>query len=151
MARQKPVSEAIPDLELHLNESFNRLVATIMRRLATKKRSPVKVEEFAPWSAIRERKRKDPKNKEYKIDPRFYPPDKVYSYKRRVYIGNTVEYSVYALESGKVQQFVQGPEMRRLISEAFEERRAKISVGARQGIGTFGTAAGRIYTGYTEL
>ena len=171
MARQKPVSEAIPDLEVHLNESFNRLVATIMRRLATKKRSPVytgffasswktqtspivsqdRVEEFAPWSGIRERKRKDPKNKEYKIDPRFYPPNKAYSYKRRVYIGNTVEYSIYALESGKVQQFVQGPEMRRLISEAFEERRAKISVGARQGIGTFGTQAGRIYTGYTEL
>ena len=96
-------------------------------------------------------KRQDPANKEYKIDPRFYPPDKSYSYKRRVYIGNTAEYSIYALESGKVQQFVQGPEMKKLVEEAFKERTPKISVGGRQGIGTFGTQAGKIYTGYSEL
>ena len=171
MARQKSISEAIPDLETHLNESFNQLVATVIRRLATKKRSPVytgffasswkahtspiqakdRVEEFAPWSDIKKRKQKDRTNKEYKIDPRFYPPDKAYSYKRRVYIGNTAEYSIYALESGKVQQFVQGPEMKKLVEEAFKERTPKISVGGRQGIGTFGTQAGRIYTGYSEL
>jgi hypothetical protein len=142
-----------------------------MRRLATKKRSPVytgffasswqassspiiakdKVEAFAPWSEIRQRKSKDGNNKEYQIIPRFYPPDKPYNYKRRVYIGNTAEYSIYALESGKVQQFVQGPEMRRLVTEAFDERKARISIGSRQVVGTFGTMAGKIYTGYTEL
>lgn len=168
----KPVSEQIKnEVEAHLQQSYNRLIATIMRRLATKKRSPVytgffasswkahtspivaedKVEEFAPWSGIRKRKRQDPKSKEYKIDPRFYPPDKAYSYKRRVYIGNTAEYSIYALESGKVQQFVQGPEMKKLVDEAFKERTPRISVGGRQGIGTFGTQAGKIYTGYSEL
>ncbi len=166
----KQVSDQIKDAtEAYLQESFNRLIATIMRRLATKKRSPVytgffasswkahtspivaedKVEE--PWSGIRKRKRQDPTSKEYKIDPRFYPPDKAYSYKRRVYIGNTAEYSIYALESGKVQQFVQGPEMKKLVKEAFKERTPKISVGGRQGIGTFGTQAGKIYTGYSEL
>ena len=168
----KRVSDQIKDTtEAYLQESYNRLIATIMRRLATKKRSPVytgffasswkahtspivaedKVEEFAPWSGIRKRKRQDPTSKEYKIDPRFYPPDKAYSYKRRVYIGNTAEYSIYALESGKVQQFVQGPEMKKLVEEAFKERTPKISVGGRQGIGTFGTQAGKIYTGYSEL
>ena len=168
----KRVSDQIKDVtEAYLQESYNRLIATIMRRLATKKRSPVytgffasswkahtspivaedKVEEFAPWSGIRKRKRQDPTSKEYKIDPRFYPPDKSYSYKRRVYIGNTAEYSIYALESGKVQQFVQGPEMAKLFGEAFKPRAPRISVGARQGIGTFGTQAGEIYTGYTEL
>mgnify|MGYP003138450802 FL=1 len=168
----KQVSDQIKDAtEAYLQQSYNRLIATIMRRLATKKRSPVytgffasswkahtspivaedKVEKFAPWSGIRKRKRQDPTNKEYKIDPRFYPPDKAYSYKRRVYIGNTAEYSIYALESGKVQQFVQGPEMKKLVEEAFKERTPKISVGGRQGIGTFGTQAGKIYTGYSEL
>lgn len=168
----KRVSDQIKDAtEAYLQQSYNRLIATIMRRLATKKRSPVytgffasswkvdtspivaddKVEDFAPWSGIRKRKRQDPASKEYRIDPRFYPPDKSYSYKRRVYIGNTAEYSIYALESGKVQQFVQGPEMKRLVEEAFKERTPKISVGSRQGIGTFGTQAGRIYTGYSEL
>lgn len=168
----KDVSEQIKNVtEAYLQESFNRLIATIMRRLATKKRSPVytgffasswkahtspvqaedRVEEFAPWSGIKERKGKDRNNKEYKIDPRFYPPSKAYSYKRRVYIGNAAEYSIYALENGKVQQFVQGPEMKKLVEEAFKERTPKISVGGKQGIGTFGTTAGKIYTGYSEL
>ena len=168
----KQVSQQIQDeVEAYLQQSYNRLIATIMRRLATKKRSPVytgffasswkastspvvadnKVEDFAPWSGIKRRKQKDRLNKEYKIDPRFYPPDKAYSYKRRVYIGNTAEYSIYALEDGRVQQFVQGPEMKKLVEEAFKERTPKISIGGRQGIGTFGTQAGKIYTGYTEL
>ena len=171
MAAARSLDLVGPDLEAYMQESFNRLILTIMRRLATKKRSPVytgffasswkahtspivandKVENFAPWSEIRKRKRQDPTNKEYKIDPRFYPPDKSYSYKRRVYIGNTAEYSIYALENGKVQQFVQGPEMAKLFGEAFKPRAPRISVGARQGIGTFGTQAGKIYTGYSEL
>jgi len=171
MAKQRPLSQAKSDLDSYLNQSFNRLIATTMRRLATKKRSPVytgffasswqassspiiakdRVEAFAPWSEIRQRKSKDRNNKEYQIIPRFYPPDKPYNYKRRVYIGNTAEYSIYALESGKVQQFAQGPEMRMLVTEAFDERKARISIGSRQVAGTFGTMAGKIYTGYTEL
>ena len=171
VGKQSVAKQIEDEIEAHLQQSYNRLIVTIMRRLATKKRSPVytgffasswkahtspivaddKVENFAPWSEIRKRKRQDPANKEYKIDPRFYPPDKAYSYKRRVYIGNTAEYSIYALESGKVQQFAQGPEMKKLVDDAFKERTPKISVGGRQGIGTFGTQAGKIYTGYSEL
>lgn len=171
MAAARSLDLVGPDLEAYMRESFNKLILTIMRRLATKKRSPVytgffasswkantspikstdKVEDFQPWAGLRKAKQVDSKNKDYKIDPRFYPPQKAFSYKRRVYIGNTVEYAVYALESGKVQQFVQGPEMAKLFGEAFKSRAPRISVGARQGIGTFGTQAGEIYTGYTEL
>ena len=171
MAAARSLDLVGPDLEAYMQESFNKLILTVMRRLATKKRSPVytgffasswkastspiksvdKVENFQPWAGLRKVKRADPKNKDYRIDPRFYPPEKVFNYKRRVYIGNTAEYAVYALESGKVQQFVQGPEMAKLFGEAFKPRAPRISVGARQGIGTFGTQAGEIYTGYTEL
>ena len=171
MAAARSLDLVGPDLEAYMQESFNKLILTVMRRLATKKRSPVytgffasswktstspikasdKVEKFEPWAGLRKTKRTDPKNKDYKIDPRFYPPEKAFNYKRRVYIGNTAEYAAYALESGKVQQFVQGPEMARLFEEAFKPRAPRISVGARQGIGTFGTQAGEIYTGYTEL
>ena len=158
-----------PDLEAYMQQSFNRLILTIMRRLATKKRSPVYTGFFAsswkadtspikandeleePWLGLSKAKWSDKTNKDYKIDPRFYPPNKAFNYKRRVYIGNTAKYAVYALESGKVQQFVQGPEMAKLFGEAFKPRAPRISVGARQGIGTFGTQAGEIYTGYTEL
>ena len=172
----KRVSDQIKDTtEAYLQQSYNRLIATIMRRLATKKRSPVYTGFFAsswkahtspieakdeleePWLSISKAKWtskggiNSKGSSEYKIDPRFYPPDKAFNYKRRVYIGNTAKYAVYALESGKVQQFVQGPEMAKLFGEAFERRAPRISVGARQGIGTFGTQAGKIYTGYSEL
>tara|TARA_B100002019_G_scaffold276665_1_gene275686 strand:- start:63 stop:569 length:507 start_codon:yes stop_codon:yes gene_type:complete len=166
----KNVAKQIEDeVEAHLQQSYNRLIATIMRRLATKKRSPVYTGFFAsswkadtspikandeleePWLGLSKAKWNDKANKNYKIDPRFYPPNKAFNYKRRVYIGNTAKYAVYALESGKVQQFVQGPEMKKLVDEAFKERTPKISVGGRQGIGTFGTQAGKIYTGYSEL
>ena len=175
MATSRSLDLAGPDLEAYMQESFNRLILTIMRRLATKQRSPVYTGFFAsswkadtspikandeleePWLSISKAKwtskggRNSKGSSEYKIDPRFYPPDKAFNYKRRVYIGNTVKYAVYALESGKVQQFVQGPEMKKLVEDAFKERTPKISVGSRQGIGTFGTQAGKIYTGYSEL
>ena len=169
MAAARSLDSVGPDLEAYMQESFNKLILTIMRRLATKKRSPVYTGFFAsswkagtspikandeleePWASLSKAKWKDKTNKDYKIDPRFYPPDKTFNYKRRVYIGNTAKYAVYALESGKVQQFVQGSEMEKLVKEAFKERTPKISVGGRQGIGTFGTQAGKIYTGYSEL
>ena len=49
----KPVSEQIKnEVEAHLQQSYNRLIATIMRRLATKKRSPVFTGFFASsWKA----------------------------------------------------------------------------------------------------
>ena len=51
----KSVSEQIKDeLEAHLQQSYNRLIATIMRRLATKKRSPVYTGFFASsWKRTR--------------------------------------------------------------------------------------------------
>ena len=160
----KSVAQQIEnEVEAHLQQSYNRLIATIMRRLATKKRSPVytgffasswkahtspivaddKVEDFAPWSGIRKRKRQDPTNKEYKIDPRFYPPDKAYSYKRRVYIGNTAEYAGYALESPKVANFIQG-EMRSLVQQTFGDKRPG-RIFARTG------SSSSVFGSYTKL
>lgn len=171
MAAARSLDLVESDLEAYMQQSFNRLILTIMRRLATKKRSPVytgffasswkagtspinsvdKVEDYQPWAGLRKIKQADRNNKDYKIDPRFYPPEKTFNYKRRVYIGNAAEYAVYALKSGRIQQFVQGPEMARLFEEAFRPRAPRISVGARQVTGTFGTMAGKIYTGYSEL
>ena len=75
-------------------------------------------------------------DKGYKIDPRFYPPDEE-GYKRRVFIGNTVKYAVWALEDGKVQRFVQSPEMQQMVKRNFKERRrALISVAGRGGVGS---------------
>ena len=165
MAKRKSVDQIMPDLEAHMQASFNDLVRTTMRRLATKKRSPVytgffasswkaasspiqpvdKVEDYAPWSDLRKQK-----GKSYQIKARFYPPQQ-FNYRRRVYIGNSAEYAVYALESGKVQSFVQGPEMARLIKEKFKERKPLISIASAAKEGAFGSTAGETYIGYTEI
>ena len=35
MAKQKPIEDAVPDLEQHLQESFNALIKVIHQRLST--------------------------------------------------------------------------------------------------------------------
>jgi len=174
MAKRAGIDQIIPDLEAHMQKSFNDLVRTTMRRLATKKRSPVWTGFFAsswkaqlspvqpedpleaPWSELAEVKRNAVWNKEtvpkdYLIKPRFYPPERQFNYKRRVYIGNSAEYAIYALESGKVQSFVQGPEMARLVKEKFKERKPLLSVASTAKEGVFGSTAGETYIGYTEI
>ena len=174
MAKQRPLEQAMPDLEAHMQKSFNDLVRTTMRRLATKKRSPVWTGFFAsswkaqlspvqpedpletPWSELAKVKRNAVWNKEtvpkdYLIKPRFYPPERQFNYKRRVYIGNSAEYAIYALENGKVQAFIQGPEMARLVKEKFKERKPLLSVASTAKEGVFGSTAGETYIGYTEI
>ena len=176
MAKRAGTDQIMPDLEAHMQESFNRLTREIMRKLATKKRSPVYTGFFASsWKA--DRRRIDPTDelkepwlslskakwakkgntnskvdKGYKIDPRFYPPDEEFNYKRRVFIGNTVKYAVWALEDGRVQRFVQSPEMQQMVKRNFKERRrALISVAGRGGVGQFGSFKGKTYIDYFEV
>ena len=170
MAKRAGTDQIMPDLEAHMQESFNRLTREIMRKLATKKRSPVYTGFFAsswqasrskiqpideleePWLGIKKKKDADRSNKEYRIDPRFYPPDQEFNYKRRVFIGNTVKYAVWALEDGRIKDFVQGPDMARLVRSNFKERRrALISVAGRGGVGKFGSFKGKTYIDYFEV
>lgn len=163
------------DLEAHLQESYNRLIRTIMRRLATKKRSPVwtgffasswkaeyspiqpvdRVEDFSPWAELAEIKAnaswdKEPVPTNYIIKPRFYPPER-FNYRRRTYIGNSAEYAIYALEKGNVQTFVQGGELAGLIKDAFKERKPSISAAYDAKKGVFGSTAGKTYIAYEEF
>ena len=163
------------DLDSHLQQSYNRLIAKIMRRLATKKRSPVwtgffasswkaesspiqpvdRVQDFSPWAELAEIKAnaswdKEPVPNTYIIKPRFYPP-RPFSYKRRTYIGNSAEYAIYALERGNVQTFVQSGELARLVQESFQERKPSISVAYDVKEGGFGSTAGKTYIAYEEV
>lgn len=161
------------DLEAHLQESYNRLIRTIMRRLATKKRSPVWTGFFAsswkaeyspiqpvdplesPWKELAEIKAnaawdKETVPKDYIIQPRFYPPER-FNYRRRTYIGNSAEYAIYALEKGNVQAFVQGGELAGLVKDAFKERKPSISAAYDAKKGVFGSTAGKTYIAYEEL
>lgn len=170
MAKRAGTDQIMPDLEAHMQESFNRLTREIMRKLATKKRSPVYTGFFAsswqaskskiqptdeleePWLGIKKKKDANPNNKEYKIDPRFYPPDQEFNYKRRVFIGNKVKYAVWALEDGRIQRFIQSSDMAKLVRDNFKERRrALISVAGKGGVGKFGSFKGRTYIDYNEV
>ena len=101
--------------------------------------SPVKprdaIEKFSPWAGIKQQataeflknRTANAKNKStgyYNvkpiIEPRF-PVKRAFNYKRSVFIGNRVEYSVYALEGGKLQLFIQGS-LGRMIKETMTDK-----------------------------
>ena len=173
MAKDFLKSNPAKELEAQMNQDFNKLIRKIHKSLSTKKRSPVytgffasswkaqtmgvkavdRVEDFQPWANIKKAKKdswnKDSvksKNTTYKIQPRF-PVEKTFNIKRSVFIGNRAKYAAYALETGKVQFFVQG-ELGRLIQETMTSK-GRIFVASRQtrGLSNEGTGGQR----YTEF
>jgi hypothetical protein len=150
MAKKKGLGQIVTDLERQINDDYNALIQLTLEGLGTEENSPVdtgffasswkastqkvraqdKREDFAPWSSIY--KTRDPGKNQWvhtdkkpaqsRIKPRFKVPE--FNFKRQptVYIGNTVEYAGYALESPKVANFIQG-EMRSLVQQTFGDKR----------------------------
>ena len=176
MAR-KPLGKSNPvnDVEAKLNADFNQLIKKIHKILSTKKRSPVytgffasswkvqtmgvkavdKVEDFQPWASIKKAKKdswnKDSvksKNTTYKIQPRF-PVDKTFNIKRSVFIGNRAKYAAYALEGGKIQNFIQG-RMKKIIRDNMKEKKGKLFL-AKDISGGFGTSKDGVQYGEFNL
>ena len=137
-----------PDLNKQISRDFNALIKKIHAELSTKEKSPVytgffasswmaqgspvrardKIERFQPWAGIkREATRmflassvKENRPKNPVIQPR-YPVKRAFNYKRAVYIGNKAEYSIYALEGGKLQMFIQGS-LGKMISQTMTDK-----------------------------
>tara|TARA_R100000329_G_scaffold124863_1_gene103381 strand:- start:22 stop:558 length:537 start_codon:yes stop_codon:yes gene_type:complete len=76
-----------------------------------------KVENYEPWATIKREasleffrtgKSSRPKNPE--INPRFPigEEQRIFNYKKPVYIGNKAVYSIYVLESGELQEYIGG-------------------------------------------
>ena len=143
MAKDFLKSDPIADLEAQLNSDFNTVIRKAHRSLGTKKHSPVytgffasswkvantppkakdDIKNFKPWSEIkRQSKGKRPSNP--KVQPRFKVTRK-FDIKKTVFIGNTVKYASYALEGGKIQNFIQG-RMGQIIKENMKEKRGKL-------------------------
>ena len=142
------------DLDKKISRDFNDLIKKVHRTLSTKKHSPVYTGFFAsswqaqgspvkatgfiqqnqPWAGIkREATRmflassvKENRPKNPVIQPR-YPVKRAFNYKRAVYIGNKAEYSIYALEGGKLQMFIQGS-LGKMISQTMTSK-GKIFLG----------------------
>ena len=118
------------------------------------------VEDNQPWASIkRERsldyfarkkagppysKQKRPSNPKIQIR---YPVNKIYNIKRPVFIGNRVKYAAYALEGGKIQNFIQG-RMKDIINKNMKEKKGKLFVASRLMEG-FGSSKEGV--GYSEI
>ena len=120
------------------------------------------VEDNPEWAAIkRERsidyftrkkagppysKQKRPSNPKIQIR---YPVNKIYNIKRPVFIGNRVKYAAYALEGGKIQNFIQG-RMKKIIRDNMKEKKGKLFL-ARDISGGFGTSKDGVQYGEFNL
>ena len=161
MAKDFLKSDIVGDLEAQLNRDFNTVIRKAHKSLGTKTHSPVRTGFFAsswkvantppkakddilnfnPWA---EMKRKESlaffkKDRSFKHSPKIQPRFKVtrkFNIKKTVFIGNTVKYASYALEGGKIQNFIQG-RMGQIIKENMKEKKGKLFLLGRE-TGGFG-------------
>ena len=159
MAKDFLKSDPIADLEAQLNSDFNTVIRKAHKSLGTKTHSPVytgffasswkvantppkakdDILKFKPWSEIkRQSKGKRPSNP--KVQPRF-KVTRTFDIKKTVFIGNTVKYASYALEGGKIQNFIQG-RMVRIIKENMKEKKGKLFLLGAPNVDDKGTTGG---------
>ena len=160
------------DLDKQISRDFNALIKKVHTQLSTKKRSPVytgffasswvaqgspvrardEITKFQPWSGIKQEAMtaflagtggNAPLNPV--VQARF-PVKRAFNYTRPVYIGNRVDYAVYALEGGKVQSFIQGS-LGKMIKETMSDK-GRLFVG---GSTTGGFGSSQTGVKYTEF
>ena len=179
MARRKPLQKSDPvgTLEGQLNQDFNKVIRQIHKGLSTKKHSPVytgffasswkvqtmavnaveKAEDHQPWKGIKreaslyffENKRAMPASLvPHQIRIR-YPVEKTFNIKRPVFIGNRAKYAAYALEGGKIQNFIQG-RMKKIINDNMKEKKGKLFL-AKDMAGGVGTSKDGVQYGEFNL
>lgn len=177
MARKKDFlkSDPIADIKAQLNADFNTVINKTHKSLSTKTHSPVwtgffasswkvqttgirakdDIRNFKPWSNIK-------KNSTGSIDGKWvstkpsnptirmrYPNRRTFNIDKSVFIGNRAKHAAYALESGKIQNFIQG-RMAKIIRDNMKEKptKGRIFLQSRQSPG-FGRSG--VQAGSTEL
>ena len=174
MAKDFLKSDPIGDLEAQLNSDFNTVIKKAHKSLGTKTHSPVytgffasswkvantppkakdDIRDFQPWSSIKlafdkggdSWKKAGEKPSKPKIQPRF-KIKRTFDVKKSVFIGNTVKYASYALEGGKIQNFIQG-RLGQIIKENMKEKKGKLFLFGKETSG-FGSSLPGI--GYTDV
>ena len=160
-------SDPIVDIKAQINADFNSVINKTHRSLSTKTHSPVwtgffasswkvqttgvrardDVRDFAPWKSIRKQESiaffngrggERPSNPTIRIR---YPNKRTFNIDRPVFIGNRAKHAAYALEGGKVQNFVQG-RLAKIIRDTMKEKptKGRIFLQSRQspGFGSIG-------------
>ena len=164
-------SDPVGDIEAQMNRDFNTVIRKAYNSLSTKTHSPVRTGFFAsswkvdtkavaatdnildhqPWAGMkREESIAFFQGRSFSHNPKIqkrHEISKQYNIKRPVYIGNTVKYAAYALEGGKIQNFIQG-RLGKIIRETMTEKKGKLFVASRKTQG-FGSIKGGV--GYSEI
>ena len=173
MARKKNLlrSDPVADITAQINADFNTVINKTHKSLSTKTHSPVwtgffasswkvqttgirakdDIRKFKPWSNINKASKKviagkwiseRPGNPTIRIR---YPNRRRFTIKNTVFIGNRAKHAAYALEGGKIQNFIQG-RMAKIIRDNMKEKKTKgrIFLQSRQspGFGRSGAQAG---------
>ena len=177
MARKKNLlrSDPVADITAQINADFNTVINKTHKSLSTKTHSPVwtgffasswkvqttgirakdDIRKFKPWSNINKASKKviagkwvseRPSNPTIRIR---YPNRRRFTIKNTVFIGNRAKHAAYALEGGKIQNFIQG-RMAKIIRDNMKEKKTKgrIFLQSRQSPG-FGRSG--VQAGSTEL
>ena len=161
-------SDPIGDVKALIESDFNRVIRKTHASLSTKTHSPVytgffasswkvantppkatqEVKNYKPWSEFAKIGKNKPYNPPNKVEARF-PVKRVFSIKKSVFIGNKAKYAIYALEGGKIQNFVQG-RLAQIIRDNMKEKKGKLFLlGAKEQIPGFGSAGPSI--GYSDV
>ena len=159
------------DLDKKISRDFNNLIKDVHSELTSEQNMPVWTGFFAsswkasntpvqpdqdvmshqPWASIKQEvfegfklTKQSIRPENPVVQPRFPvgEGERIFNYRKGVFIGNRANYSEYVLESGEIQNFVQG-QLGRLIKENMSDK-GKIFIGGKVSDKTSGTT----YTGF---
>ena len=159
------------DLDKKISRDFNSLVKDVHSELSSELNMPVwtgffasswkasntpvqathDIMDYQPWASIKQEvfegfklTKRSEKPDSPVVEPRFPvgEGERIFSYRKGVFIGNKANYSQYVLESGEIQNFVQG-QLGRLIRENMSDK-GKIFIGGK----VSDKRAGTTYTGF---
>ena len=166
----RSLKELPKDLNKKISRDFNNLVKDVHSELSSEQNMPVwtgffasswkasntpvsathDIMDYQPWASIKQEVFEGFKltgrseRPEGIIQPRFPvgEGERIFNYRKGVFIGNKANYSQYVLESGEIQDFVQG-QLGRLIRENMSDK-GKIFIGGKLS----DKRAGTTYTGF---
>ena len=159
------------DLDKKISRDFNNLIKDVHSELTSEQNMPVWTGFFAsswkasntpvqpdqdvmshqPWASIKQEvfegfklTKQSIRPENPVVQPRFPvgEGERIFNYRKGVFIGNRANYSQYVLETGEIQDFVLG-KLGRLIKENMSDK-GKIFIGGKVSDKTSGT----IYTGF---
>ena len=159
------------DLDKKISRDFNNLIKDVHSELSSEQNMPVwtgffasswkasntpvqathDIMDYQPWASIKQEvfegfklTRVSERPDAPVVEPRFPvgEGERIFNYRKGVFIGNKANYSQYVLESGEIQNFVQD-QLGRLIRENMSDK-GKIFIGGK----VSDKRAGTTYTGF---